>query len=186
VAEPDYRFTLANERTYLAWLRTALALLGGAVAISQLIDRSGLAWLRIGLGVALVLLGLVVSVMSVWRWHAAEENEHKAVAFDVFKAAGGSYPERALAMIGATVIFWAKVIEQQYRMMKVDGTHHSLSEWVKLGKFMFVEPGGFLRLIPTYFSYFRPGFHPWDHDNTKLLEDWKLEIANAPEYRRVA
>jgi putative membrane protein len=72
VAEPDYRFTLANERTYLAWLRTALALLGGAVAVSQLIDRSGLAWLRIGLGVALVLLGLVVSVMSVWRWHAAE------------------------------------------------------------------------------------------------------------------
>ncbi|GAF48788.1 YidH family protein [Rhodococcus wratislaviensis] len=34
--EPDYRFTLANERTYLAWIRTALGLLAGGVAVGQL------------------------------------------------------------------------------------------------------------------------------------------------------
>jgi len=126
------------------------------------------------------------TMRRLWRWHAAEENEHKAVAFDVFKAAGGTYIERALTMIGATAIFWAKVLEHQVRMMAVDGTATDLEEWKKLGRFLFVEPGGFLRLIPTYFSYFRPDFHPWDHDNTALLEAWKLEIENAPEYGRVA
>jgi predicted metal-dependent hydrolase len=126
------------------------------------------------------------TMRRLWRWHAAEENEHKAVAFDVYKAAGGNYPVRAAAMIGATVIFWAKVLEHQVRFMAHDGTVLDASEWYKLGKFLFVEPGGFLRLIPTYLSYFRPGFHPWDHDNQALLDAWKLELESAPEYRRVA
>ncbi|MDB4986080.1 MAG: hypothetical protein JWN04_1258, partial [Myxococcaceae bacterium] len=110
------------------------------------------------------------TMARLWRWHAAEENEHKAVAFDVFKAAGGTYPERAATMIGATVIFWAKVLEHQIRMMAHDNTVFDAREWYALAKFLFVEPGGFLRLVPTYLSYFRPSFHPWDHDNTKLLE----------------
>jgi hypothetical protein len=38
--EPDYRFTLANERTFLAWIRTALALIAGGVAVAQLVRRS--------------------------------------------------------------------------------------------------------------------------------------------------
>ncbi|MDB4976968.1 MAG: hypothetical protein JWN48_5309 [Myxococcaceae bacterium] len=126
------------------------------------------------------------TMARLWRGHAAEENEHKAVAFDVFKAAGGTYAERSLTMLGATVIFWAKVFEHQVRMMSHDKTVFDLKEWYALGKFLFVEPGGFMRLIPTYFSYFRPSFHPWDHDNSKLLEAWKLEIEKAPEYRRVA
>lgn len=37
--EPDYRFTLANERTFLAWIRTALALIAGGVAVAQLLPR---------------------------------------------------------------------------------------------------------------------------------------------------
>jgi hypothetical protein len=122
----------------------------------------------------------------LWRWHAAEENEHKAVAFDVFKAAGGTYPERVWTMIGATLIFWAKVLEHQARMMKADGLLFSFKEWRALGRFLFVSPGGLGRLVPTYFSYYRPSFHPWDHDNTAMLEAWKLEIENAPEYGRVA
>lgn len=126
------------------------------------------------------------TMARLWRWHAAEENEHKAVAFDVFKAAGGTYGERVATMLGATVIFWAKVLEHQVRMMAHDKTVFSLSEWFALAKFLFVKPGGFGRLIPTYLSYFRPSFHPWDHDNTALLEAWKREIVNAPEYRQVA
>jgi predicted metal-dependent hydrolase len=122
----------------------------------------------------------------LWRWHSAEENEHKAVAFDVFKAAGGTYIERAAAMIGATVVFWAKVVEQQVRMMHHDGTVLDAKEWAALLRFLFIEPGGLFRLFPTYFAYFRPGFHPWQHDNSALLEAWKLEIERAPEYGRVA
>jgi predicted metal-dependent hydrolase len=50
---------------------------------------------------------------ALWRWHAAEENEHKAVAYDVYRQTGGGYIERAAAMAIATVIFWAKVVEHQ-------------------------------------------------------------------------
>lgn len=133
-----------------------------------------------------LLEGADPTMARLWRWHAAEENEHKAVAFDVFKAAGGTYAERVWTMIGATIIFWAKVLEHQVRMMHADKMLFSFPEWRALGHFLFVDPGGLARLLPTYLSYFRPSFHPWDHDNTAMLEAWKREIENAPEYGRVA
>ncbi len=70
--EPDYRFTLANERTFLAWLRTALALLAAAVAVVQLVPRLDQPGVRKGLGLLLAALSLVVSAGSVQRWRAVE------------------------------------------------------------------------------------------------------------------
>jgi predicted metal-dependent hydrolase len=119
------------------------------------------------------------SMAALWRWHAAEENEHKAVAYDVFRAAGGTYAERALAMIGASVIFWAKVLEQQARMMKSDGILFSAKEWGDFLRFLFIEPGLVPRLLPLYLDYYRPGFHPWDLDNRELLERFFKESAQA-------
>jgi len=133
-----------------------------------------------------ILEGAHPVMAALWKWHAAEENEHKAVAYDVYQAAGGNYAERCAAMIGATVIFWAKVIEQQVRMMEANGTVLSGSEWLALGKFLFVKPGGLLRLVPMWFSYFRPGFHPWDLDNQALLDEWKRELETDPEYGQMA
>jgi predicted metal-dependent hydrolase len=132
------------------------------------------------------LEGAEPTMARLWRWHAAEENEHKAVAFDVFKAAGGNYLERVLTMLGTTLIFWAKVAEQQVRMMHHDRILWSLREWYALLKFIVWKPGGLFPLLPTYFSYFRPSFHPWDHDNRELLYKWRLEIEHAPEYGRPA
>lgn len=123
---------------------------------------------------------------GLWRWHAAEENEHKAVAFDVFRASGGTYVERALAMIGATLIFWAKVAEHRVRLMWVDRTLFSPREWFALMKFLFVSPGGMLGLVPMYLAYFRPGFHPWDLDNRELLEAWKRELEASSVYVRAS
>lgn len=121
---------------------------------------------------------------ALWRWHAAEENEHKAVAFDIFKASGGTYPERVAAMVVATLIFWFKVAEQQARMMHANGTLWSLREWYSVVHFLFVEPGGMGETIPMYFDYYRPGFHPWQHDNQHLLDAWKEELANDPNYEQ--
>lgn len=118
------------------------------------------------------LSGADPTMAALWRWHAAEESEHKAVAFDVYKAAGGPYSERALAMIAATVVFWAKVIEHQAIMMRVDGTSRSPREWAALAWFLFVNPGGMRRVLRLYFAYFRPGFHPNDLDSTEVFESW--------------
>lgn len=71
--EPDYRFTLANERTFLAWIRTSLALIAGGVALVQLVPSFGIAGMRHGLSAFLVLAGGVFAVMSVRRWRRVQD-----------------------------------------------------------------------------------------------------------------
>lgn len=68
----DYRFSLANERTFLAWIRTALALIAGGLAIVQLLDEVEPAALRRTLGVPLVLLGGLLSALAFFRWQRNE------------------------------------------------------------------------------------------------------------------
>lgn len=69
--EPDYRFSFANERTFLAWLRTALALLAGGVALDA-VDLSIPQIAREGLAIALLALGVACAVLSWVRWARAE------------------------------------------------------------------------------------------------------------------
>ncbi|MBF5029462.1 MULTISPECIES: DUF202 domain-containing protein [unclassified Micromonospora] len=69
---PDYRFSLANERTFLAWLRTGLALVAGGLAAAQFLPPLRLAHLREGLAVALLLLGATVSIRAVDHWARTE------------------------------------------------------------------------------------------------------------------
>jgi putative membrane protein len=71
--EPDYRFTLANERTFLAWIRTALALVAGGVAIVQFVPAFGIAGVRHVLSVALTAAGGLLAVQSVRRWRAVQD-----------------------------------------------------------------------------------------------------------------
>ena len=114
---------------------------------------------------------------DLWRWHAAEENEHKAVAFDVYQAVGGRYLERVIVMLLATVIFWVLVAEQQLRLMRADGILWSAGEWGSLVRFLWIKPGALLAMWRLYLAYYRPRFHPWQLDNRDLLEKWKREYA---------
>jgi putative membrane protein len=70
---PDYRFSLANERTFLAWLRTALAILAGAVAIDQLTPNIAPAPVRVVLCVVLAGVGAVLAIQAYARWSAQEQ-----------------------------------------------------------------------------------------------------------------
>lgn len=124
-----------------------------------------------------LLDGADQTMAALWRWHAVEENEHKAVAFDVYERVGGNLPERAGVMLIASLIFWAKVLEHQVRMMHADGIAGSPRQWWAVGRFLFVSPGPMPKLIPLYLEYFRPGFHPWKLDNRDLLEAWRVAPA---------
>ena len=67
-SEPDPRFTLANERTFLAWSRTALALVAAGLAIVQLLPPfHGVPLGRHLLGVPLILLGAITAVAAYWE-----------------------------------------------------------------------------------------------------------------------
>jgi putative membrane protein len=70
--EPDYRFSLANERTFLAWIRTALALDAAGIGVVQLLPPLGVPFAREALGIALLVLGTVVAVTSYRRWSETE------------------------------------------------------------------------------------------------------------------
>jgi putative membrane protein len=69
--EPDARYTFANERTFLAWMRTALGLVAAGLAIVQLLPPfHGIRWGRHAIGVPLILLGAVVAIVSYVEWTA--------------------------------------------------------------------------------------------------------------------
>ncbi len=70
--DPDYRFTLANERTFLAWVRTGLALLAGSVALASLVHDFGPRSLRISITAFLLILSLTVTVGAYVRWDRTE------------------------------------------------------------------------------------------------------------------
>ncbi|MGN9777743.1 YidH family protein [Micromonospora sp. H33] len=69
---PDYRFSLANERTFLAWLRTGLALVAGGLAAAQLLPPLPLTHLREAIAIALLLLGGAVAVHAIDHWARTE------------------------------------------------------------------------------------------------------------------
>jgi len=70
--EPDYRFTLANERTFLAWIRTALALIAGGVAVVQLVPSFGYPGVRHALGMVLCGGGGLLAALAVGRWQRVQ------------------------------------------------------------------------------------------------------------------
>jgi putative membrane protein len=70
-AEPDPRFTLANERTFLAWVRTALALIAGGVALEALALPLQ-PTLRLAASIILLVLGLTVPMLSWYTWGRVE------------------------------------------------------------------------------------------------------------------
>lgn len=71
-AEPDYRFTLANERTFLAWIRTALALIAGGIAVVQFVPAFGIPGVRHGLSVVLTAGGGLLAALAVRRWQRVQ------------------------------------------------------------------------------------------------------------------
>ncbi|HEX8587693.1 YidH family protein [Pseudomonas sp.] len=70
--EPDPRFTLANERTFLAWIRTALAFLAGGIAVEAFTNEVFSPGLRRGVALSLLVLALLVSASACTRWLKVE------------------------------------------------------------------------------------------------------------------
>ena len=71
-SEPDVRFTYANERTFLAWNRTSLALIATGVAATQLLPKFQVEWGRRILGLPLIALGAILAITSFVNWRSNE------------------------------------------------------------------------------------------------------------------
>lgn len=115
---------------------------------------------------------------AAWRWHALEETEHKAVAFDVFQKAVGddtdtrAYLNRSSAMVTAMVIFWPMALTYWAQMNYRSGHLFDLKGWGKSIKFLMGPKKGVMTpAAKDLFTYFKRGFHPWDHDNSAYLSE---------------
>ncbi len=120
---------------------------------------------------------------SLWRWHAIEETEHKAVAYDVYcETVGegpGAYLLRSGAMLLATALLWSMVLAYHARLVQVDGKLTDVAGWGRYLKFLWVKPGVLRKLAVPWLDYFRPSFHPWQHDNFALVRAWKALFAES-------
>lgn len=121
------------------------------------------------------------AIERMWRWHAMEETEHKAVAYDVFLRVTQDwtpwqrYFRRTLSMALITFFFTKHVSQFAARLLTADG--YSYEDALKAVKnYVWRTPGLFSRNSKTYFAWFRPGFHPWDEDNRALVAEWKAEF----------
>ncbi|MGH8353408.1 MAG: metal-dependent hydrolase [Pseudomonas sp.] len=114
---------------------------------------------------------------QLWMWHAIEENEHKAVAYDVYQAVGGGYFTRTLSMALTTVLFLGVIFGFQIHLLRRDGQLFNWRAWKNgLVTLFGLRDGFFTRLIGPYFDYYRPGFHPKDHDTRALEKRWKEHL----------
>ena len=120
-------------------------------------------------------------IEKLWRWHAMEETEHKAVAYDVFLEVTKDwspwkrYFVRCRAMALVTLMFTRNITRYAARLLETDGyTPEAALKAVK--RYVWREPGIFSRGAKTYFAWYRPGFHPWDQDDRAQFADWKAEF----------
>lgn len=125
--------------------------------------------------------GVAPGIERMWRWHAVEETEHKAVAYDVFLHVTRDWPpfrrylRRTMAMAIISVMFTRNITHYAARLLEADG--YTPKQALKAVKdYVWRKPGLFTRNWRTYFAWYRPGFHPWDHDNRALVADWKAEF----------
>lgn len=115
-------------------------------------------------------------VRVLWLWHAIEEIEHKAVAFDVYEQICGEYKLRTRSLLYATLYLAAYTSRYTWVFLKKDKIYlHPLT--MGKGLWNLFGPWGFVTsIIPEYLSFYRPGFHPWQHDNSKLIAAAKQEL----------
>jgi predicted metal-dependent hydrolase len=116
-------------------------------------------------------------VKNLFLWHALEESEHKAVAFDVFKAVGGSERMRVWTMkfirLGFVVGMGLQVVVSV--LMDPEARRHPVKLWRSFRK---LKASPFLsrETWRTLKDYDRPDFHPDDHDTDELVTRWRAEL----------
>ena len=125
--------------------------------------------------------GMDPQLKAVWTWHAAEEAEHKAVAFDTYQAVGGGYALRVALYLFVTFEFFTYSFVQSMLMLHRDRQLFKWSTWRSALRFWWGRDGIVWHTIPHWLAYFKPGFHPWQHDNRDLLQRWQRE--HAGDYR---
>ena len=112
--------------------------------------------------------GATPEMTRLWRWHAIEESEHKAVAFDVYRAVGGSEYLRRRLMLVVTVHFFLDAFRHM-RLMLRNHKGSRVKLWIGGLRFLMSRQSPLHGLWRPWRDFFRRDFHPWDHDNRTVV-----------------
>jgi uncharacterized protein len=118
-------------------------------------------------------------VRNLFLWHALEESEHKAVAFDVYKAVGGTERMRTWTMNFLTFGFIAGMAAQVFVTLLFDRATYKRGNLRKSWRKFRASPMMQREVWERLRDYNRPDFHPDDHDTTELVERWRAELFGA-------
>lgn len=128
-----------------------------------------------------VLAPLEESVKDLLYWHAVEEIEHKAVAFDVYMQMEGDrkYLRRVLKL--ATFMFNVRIALYMVALLWWARKFPSWSDIKGFRRFMYGDKGLLTNIRQPYRDFFKEDFHPWDHDNRDLIDKWQNELRKDSE-----
>lgn len=120
------------------------------------------------------------TMKTMWLWHAIEENEHKAVAYDVFEGVFGkglkAYALRTGSLVGAMVTLF---FVQSYFVLRLlqDDKQLNLESLKDIYTYGYSPSKGVITgMWKEMLAYFRPGFHPNDLDTDQILMSWKAKL----------
>jgi hypothetical protein len=127
------------------------------------------------------LPGAPGEVLRLWQWHAIEEVEHKAVAYDTFLAvtrdmsAFKRWALRCQVMVLIGLQFWYSNFQRMADFFRQDGINTPRTWW-RVFKYLWLKPGMMRRIFLPYLNFFRPGFHPWDHNDRPLIQQFEQRL----------
>jgi predicted metal-dependent hydrolase len=126
--------------------------------------------------------GTSTETAKLWKWHAIEEVEHKGVAYDTFLAVTKDlsgfqrWKLRSLVMLQLSGEFVAERLRFMKKLLIQDGLKGPVTR-LRVLYFLLVYPGIFRQLVPLWLAYFRPSFHPWQHDDRALLAQVEAKLS---------
>ena len=159
-----------KERTAMVRGRGPMAMLGATIALEHFTSMMADSFMREDD----LFKDTDPEMKRLWQWHALEETEHKAVAFDVFQEVTKGwkpldrYRLRVRVMVLISIMFTRNITIYASDLLVADGMKPGVAR-AKVLWFLFGTPGLFRRCANEYWAWYRPSFHPWDHDNRARL-----------------
>lgn len=122
-----------------------------------------------------LLAGADPRLAALWTWHAAEETEHKSVAFDLYVALGGNHRWRVRWYLTVLWLFGTDCLRQTLHNLRRDGTLWRWRTWASAAGFLFGRRGMAWLTWRPLLAYLRRDFRPWEHDNGAAAQRWLAE-----------
>jgi uncharacterized protein len=131
------------------------------------------------------LPGAPEEIVRLWQWHAIEEIEHKAVAYDTFLAVTRHmsglrrWALRCNVMGLVSLQFWYSNFQRMADFFRQDQMNTPRT-WLRVAIYLLVKPGMMRRIFRDYLRFYGPGFHPWHRDDRELIAEIATRLTLGP------